>query len=255
MFSFLKHSASLAFTSLRALQYSSYCKPTRFILNYHDISNHHSSLFALHTYAFLQHIQHLCSIQQELKPLISPYPTAYEPEISITFDDGYLSSLLIAAPLLAAAGIPFTVFITTAFLHPSYQEYLNECHLLELAANPYCSIGSHCRSHTRLTLLSSSQCLDELVSSRHFLEDFTQKPVTQLSYPYGATSKHVIDLTQYAGYSFAYTTRPSPVISTTPSFLIPRFNILTYYSPRTLCHIYNNHLSWQSRFFPDPPIV
>lgn len=244
MLSFLKHSASQALTSLLSLNHIASSTPSRYILNYHNIDCcSPSSLFTLNTSSFLIHIKYLCSIQQPKCSLASPYPRSYKNELSLTFDDGYLSTLLIAAPLLEAAGIPFTVFITKSFLQPFYEEYLNVPHLLELASFPNCTIGSHCLTHTPLNILSTSLCLDELISSRHYLEDLTNKPVTQLSYPHGASSNKVMKLTHSAGYSYAYTTRPSPVYTTTNNLLIPRFNILSYYTTRTLFHIFNNHLT------------
>lgn len=52
--------------------------------------------------------------------------------VCITFDDGYLNNLEVAAPLLKKLGVPATVYIATGF---SYGENMWNDRLLDLAAN------------------------------------------------------------------------------------------------------------------------
>lgn len=69
-------------------------------------------------------------------------------------------------------------------------------------------IGSHTRSHCRLTQVSSAQMQDELVLSRSHLEKILNRSVTSFAYPYGLYNADILDATESAGYQVAFTTRP-----------------------------------------------
>ena len=60
---------------------------------------------------------------------------------AITFDDGLADVYTIAYPFLKAQGIPFTAFVLTDKL--DQPGYLTTAQLLELAADPLVTIGSH----------------------------------------------------------------------------------------------------------------
>ena len=52
-------------------------------------------------------------------------------------------------------------------------------------------IGSHGVTHTKLTELSDKELINELVSSKHFLEDIIGREVHTISYPHGAINSRV----------------------------------------------------------------
>jgi peptidoglycan/xylan/chitin deacetylase (PgdA/CDA1 family) len=68
------------------------------------------------------------------------------------------------------------------------------------------TIGSHTRSHARLTHESPDRIAEELASSRAELERRLGTPVRHFAYPDGGFDPAVVDGVAAAGYGFAYTT-------------------------------------------------
>lgn len=121
-------------------------------------------------------------------------------KVVLTFDDGYLDNLQVAAPILVGAGLPFTVFVTTSFLETGHPLYLNKSDLEELASLPGVTIGSHGHSHVRLPTCGDDLLREELNRSRETLQSITGQPVAVLSYPHGAVDARVRDTAIQAGY-------------------------------------------------------
>lgn len=134
----------------------------------------------------------------------------------ITFDDGFSCVLEHAAPILQRHGFPATMFALSDRLG-STNDWMtcrgfpertilsvNGLHALEDAGF---TIGSHTRTHARLTDLSAEGARDEISSSKSSLEDALGKPVDYFAYPFGRFSEPVRDLVAGAGYRAACSTR------------------------------------------------
>jgi peptidoglycan/xylan/chitin deacetylase (PgdA/CDA1 family) len=111
--------------------------------------------------------------------------------IAITFDDGYMDNLEVAAPILIELGLPFTIFVTTSFIKNASSGFLSPAALRELAALPGVQIGSHGRSHIPLTKCNQQELQNELLSSKLYLEDLLGLRVNALAYPYGSVDQRV----------------------------------------------------------------
>lgn len=120
--------------------------------------------------------------------------------VAITFDDGYLDNLEVAAPLLARLGLPFTVFVTSEFVRSGKAGFLSPSSLRALAAFPGARIGAHGANHIAMTQCDDVTLRNELSSSRHYLEDVLGCEVRMLAYPYGAADRRVRDAALAAGY-------------------------------------------------------
>jgi peptidoglycan/xylan/chitin deacetylase (PgdA/CDA1 family) len=142
--------------------------------------------------------------------------------LTVTFDDGYRSVLDLAAPVLERLGIAGTVFVVTDFIGKSepmswrgVDHWMGTPHEHELASLDWdgiarlvaarWEIGSHTRSHPRLTQLSQAELHDELHSSRECIEDRLGRPCTSLAYPYGDHDDRVVRAAADAGYRIAFT--------------------------------------------------
>ena len=55
-----------------------------------------------------------------------------EQRLAITFDDGYLDNLEVAAPILHDLSLPFTVFVTSEFVRKGLEGFLS-CGVIPLA--------------------------------------------------------------------------------------------------------------------------
>jgi peptidoglycan/xylan/chitin deacetylase (PgdA/CDA1 family) len=154
--------------------------------------------------------------------------------VAVTFDDAYLSVLERAKPILDAAGFPGTVFVPTDYpdrperpmAWDGIDQWLGGPHEPDLRpmswgqvgqlADAGWEIGSHTRSHPRLTRLPDDALARELRESRATLEERLGRPCTTLAYPYGDHDARVVAAAGAAGYAAAGTLpgrlpRPEPL--------------------------------------------
>jgi peptidoglycan/xylan/chitin deacetylase (PgdA/CDA1 family) len=162
------------------------------------------------------------------------------PTLVVTFDDAFLSVLQHAYPILAALGLPATVFVVTDFADgsrplqwPGVDDWRGGAHEAELKslswgqlaqlADAGWEIGSHTRTHPRLTRLSDDALAGELSESREACEQALGRPCRSFAYPYGDFDTRVTAATAAAGYEAAATL---PTALTRPSALAwPRIGV------------------------------
>jgi peptidoglycan/xylan/chitin deacetylase (PgdA/CDA1 family) len=138
---------------------------------------------------------------------------------AITFDDAYASVAERAFPVLDRLGVRATVFATTAhpdsgrpLSWPGIEEWLGTewepelrpsswDQLRDLAAAGW-EVGSHTRTHERLTTLADDALAAELRLSREDCERELGAACTSIAYPYGATDERVGAAAAAAGYRF-----------------------------------------------------
>ena len=120
--------------------------------------------------------------------------------IAITFDDGYQSLLKNAAPILEEFHIPFTVFVSTAFMESGDPQYLSKSELKELGSCFNACIGAHGHSHHRFTEMSRTRLLRDIQRNRENLEQIMGHPVTTISYPHGSISRKAKSVVKQAGF-------------------------------------------------------
>jgi peptidoglycan/xylan/chitin deacetylase (PgdA/CDA1 family) len=137
--------------------------------------------------------------------------------LAITFDDAFMSVKRYAAPVLSARGATATVFAPTAFMSggmnlawAGIDQWLGTPDENELAAMEWSDlrelaslgweIGSHTRSHPRLTSLDAEQLEAELAGSRADLGSRLDADCLTIAYPYGDVDAHVADAARRAGY-------------------------------------------------------
>ncbi len=122
------------------------------------------------------------------------------PEIVITFDDGHISNLKLAAPLLQERNLSAYFFITTGFID-SRQHFMSSSELAELSNLPGMCIGSHGVTHHFFDDMSADESINELKNSRTFLENVSQSACTSISFPGGRYSKDTLGQLKGAGYT------------------------------------------------------
>lgn len=142
--------------------------------------------------------------------------------MAVTFDDAFHSVLALARPILDRLGVPGTVFVPTDFPDrdapmswPGIEEWVGGPHEDELRpisweglgslASGGWEIGSHTRSHPRLTRLSDERLEAELTGSRAECEGRLGLPCRTLAYPYGHRDPRVVEAARGAGYTAAAT--------------------------------------------------
>jgi peptidoglycan/xylan/chitin deacetylase (PgdA/CDA1 family) len=140
--------------------------------------------------------------------------------VAITFDDGFKSVIERACPLMSELGFVGTVFVVTGYVGsagamrwPGVDHWIGGEHehelmpmtaadLEELAGAGW-EVGSHTRTHPRLTGLDDKALAGELSSSRKDCEQLLGRPCASLAYPYGDCDERVVQAAAAAGYRSA----------------------------------------------------
>lgn len=160
--------------------------------------------------------------------------------VAVTFDDAYRSIMELAFPILSRWGLPGTVFVPTDFagtdipmawagndrwLHGPYESEMLCMSWEELGqlADAGWEIGSHTKSHPRLTELDDATLAAELSGSREECERRLERPCRSMAHPYGHPDERVLEATREAGY-VAAADLPDRFNRATP-FMCPRVGV------------------------------
>lgn len=165
--------------------------------------------------------------------------------VVITFDDGFQELHTHAAPLLAARGWPYTVFLVADLIgkEDAWTQQENpagRCHrlldareisdMMQMGA----SFQSHSLRHSSLVALDDAALHDDLVKSRCVLEDLLGHPVEFLAYPFGHVDARVQAAACTAGYRGAFSTQPGFNRASVDRYRIRRLDIAGDDGPGTL---------------------
>ena len=120
---------------------------------------------------------------------VTTWPNNKKGAVSLTFDDGCISQLLRGVPALNARGLKGTFFLVTGDGSnpdwPDWNAWRN------VAAQGH-EIGSHTKTHPRLTKLTPARMQDELVGSKAEIEArIASQECFSFSYPFGNLNRSV----------------------------------------------------------------
>ena len=162
------------------------------------------------------HDARVVGLDAALDLLIHPVTEAC---ICVTFDDGYLDTLHIAAPILRELGIPAAVLLPTAMVdgRAGYDWYRRSApprltwdDVAEFVSDGLLDARSHSRSHARLPALDADRVRDELTESKAEIERHLRRRVGAFCYPAGLYRPRDVRLVLEAGYRGAVTCRSGP---------------------------------------------
>jgi len=227
------------------------------VLMYHAVGTpadqDHQGIYSISPALFEKHIRALASFSEGVVDEIRQSRHAASPlRIAVTFDDGYRDNLERAAPILQELGIPFALFVSTAFTQSSNRGFLSPAQLRDLAKMPGVSIGTHGASHCALTRCNDAKLNDELAGSKHYLEDLLGQAVDTMSYPFGAVDRRVRDAVESAGYVMGFCSRFDINQADRDPLLLCRTDILATDSVRILKQKLRGHWDWYKWRNPDP---
>lgn len=123
-------------------------------------------------------------------------------DVRLTFDDGNISDLTIAAPAIADVGVTASFFLLTGRVGNA--DYVNEIAARELIGMGM-EVGLHGRDHVDWRLLDDARLRAEVVDARKDLEDLIGAKVTSVAVPFGAYSRKVMHRILREGYCAVYT--------------------------------------------------
>ena len=117
--------------------------------------------------------------------------------LAVSFDDGHVSVLNEALPVLARHGLVGTVFPRLDELGRAGSLTLADLELLVAAG---WEVGSHTLTHPALTTLADDEMQHELSDSKRTLERLLGIPCRSIAYPFGDADARVIAAVAAAGY-------------------------------------------------------
>lgn len=143
-----------------------------------------------------------------------PGGSGRKPDISVTFDDGFVSNWKRAMPLMKAHGVRGINFLVADRLGKSSdwesaeggeaRPLMEESQIREWLAEGNW-IGAHTCTHPRLSRIPILQAKEEIVGSKKKLEDRFGLPIQHFAYPFGDYNFAVRDLVREAGFETAST--------------------------------------------------
>jgi len=132
---------------------------------------------------------------------ISDY-SEIEPKISLTFDDGNASDVLIALPELISRELTASFFVCPGRIGD--RNYLDKAMIKELTGAGMC-VGSHGMNHRDWRRLDSDALEIEISGARRELEDIIGQPVTNVSIPFGSYDRRILRRLVQENWDVIYT--------------------------------------------------
>ena len=118
--------------------------------------------------------------------------------VIISFDDGWETQFEYALPSLEKYHYPATFFVVTDYIgRPGFISWAQ----LQTLLTDGMKIGSHTRSHPRLTKIRDLEKLwDQIYNSKAILESQLEASVEEFAYPYGSYNAKAAAAVKQAGY-------------------------------------------------------
>jgi peptidoglycan/xylan/chitin deacetylase (PgdA/CDA1 family) len=145
-----------------------------------------------------------------------------ERAVAITVDDAYRSVYTLAWPKFKAAGLPFTVFVSTAHLDSPSSAHMTWDQVREMRAAG-AGIGHHTVSHLHMVGVEAAR-IDEEISTANtrFDKELGYRPGL-FAYPYGEAGTREMKMVEKAGFVAAFGQHSGVIGSTESRFYLPRF--------------------------------
>ncbi len=212
------------------------------ILMYHHIDRETPQSTSVTPERFSAHLDYLSQEGFTIRPLLEVLEAIRsgselaDKTVVLTFDDGYVSVLMNALPLVRARDWPFTVFVSTDYVDKGYDAYLNWDQLRQLADNGG-TIGNHTRTHRHLLHRADDESAqtwqqrvrDEIIDAgERIRSELGDAAIPVLAYPYGEYDESLREITQQLGL-FALGQHSGAVGPQSDLLAAPRFPIATGY--------------------------
>jgi peptidoglycan/xylan/chitin deacetylase (PgdA/CDA1 family) len=142
--------------------------------------------------------------------------------LSFAFDDGNISDVEQALPILAERGLAARFFVLAGRLDED--GYLSAEDVAQLH-NAGMRIGSHGLEHRDWRTLNADELRSETLSSRTLLGEVIGAPVTEAACPFGSYDRRVLGALRTAGYERVFTSDGGP--GTLGAAVMPRTSVNT----------------------------
>jgi len=194
-------------------------------LTYHRFGIRPRDAFCVSPDAFDQQMRYLARGKlaislDELQAFIGSRATPAADAALVTIDDGFVSTLTHAVPILKEYGVPAVAFVSAGQVgwRAQHREHGPEDSLdwrqLERLVRAGISVQSHGWSHRSLAFLSPREIDDELEHSRALLSSRLGCDVLAFAYPFGTRADFnpaVAAAVAKAGYRLAFASQHGPI--------------------------------------------
>lgn len=196
------------------------------ILLYHSIADEAAPRFRPWTVSpelFAAHMDHLAA--EGYRPVTVSRlegaatgngPALPEKPVLVTFDDGFADFHTAALPVLERHGFPATLYVTSGYVGRTARwleregegnrRMLTWAELQDVAERGV-EVGAHSHTHPKLDEIGTRAAKDQIVRSRHVLEDHLQRPMRSFAYPHGYHGPRVRQQVVDAGFCSAAAVR------------------------------------------------
>lgn len=142
--------------------------------------------------------------------------------VGITIDDAYASVYANAWPRLRAAGLPFTLFVSTDAIDDGAGGMMNWDQIRELAAAGV-TIGHHTAAHAHMAGAGATANAADIARATRRLRAELGRAPTLFAYPYGEYSLALRDAIAAAGFAAAFGQHSGVAHARSDMFALPRF--------------------------------
>jgi peptidoglycan/xylan/chitin deacetylase (PgdA/CDA1 family) len=156
--------------------------------------------------------------------------------VTITFDDAYVN-IECALERWSGFDIPLKIFVPTDLIGKE----IVDMRIADVPQLKYwnsiknVTLASHSHSHTNLTRLTQHERWNELITSKHKIEELTNESCQEIAYPRGKYNLHVLEDVKKAGFLTGWTTNRGAFDPERTNLLtLPRFAIYDYTTPREI---------------------
>ncbi len=235
------------------------------ILMYHSIShstNPKFMQFAVPPALFADQMAYIhthdytpMTVTQFIESTVEQLP---EKPVILTFDDGMSDFFTEALPVLRHYNFPATLYITTAFVNRTCDWLRREGEatrlmvtwkqLSEIQATGI-ECGAHSHTHPQLDMLSPSEVQQELITSKHILEEQLGQRVTSFAYPYGYYTATTQRLIRASGYTSACAVNHTMHTIGTSSFALPRLMVKPSTSKEEFAGLLTGKSTYSTKIF------
>lgn len=176
-------------------------KPRILILNYHELiaDGNPPDKFTLRKETFKNHLELLKKYKTnvvKVSDLFATYPLeAFN--VAICVDDGYMSDVKIAAPILSEFGYSATFYPVANFINTPKRTTTSQ--LNELLAHNF-EIGSHGLTHDIYPGASPEELRNELKESKTRIKELLNCRVQSFSTPHGWVNRNIVYVAKHQHY-------------------------------------------------------
>ncbi len=142
--------------------------------------------------------------------------------VGITIDDAYESVYRVAWPRFKAAGLPFTLFVSTDAVDGGFKDMMTWDQIRELAAAGV-TIGNHGAAHAHMAYMKADEAAADIArAARRFTAELGRAP-RLFAYPYGEYGRALRDLVAASGFDAAFGQQSGAAGAGGDAYAEPRF--------------------------------